>query len=63
MLLFKQEKEQVIWRDYTATVFWMIGKALVREEWQLPLFIDIIYPEQKDTRTAEEIKQDIIKRL
>ena len=62
-MLFNAEQTQIVWRDYTATAMWMIGKALVREDWQLPLFLDMIHPEQQDTRTAAQIIDDIVERL
>ena len=62
-VLLKKEKINTVWRDYTATTLWMIGKALVKDDWELPLYIDLIYPEKKDARTPEQIKRDIVERL
>ena len=49
----------------TATVLGMIGKLLGGESWTMKSYVEMAYPDQiqTDTRSAEEIKEDIIKRL
>lgn len=65
MILLEEEKRVRLWQDYVATAMSMIGRTLAGESWTLPLYVEMAYPETKnaDTRTAEEIKDDIIKRL
>lgn len=65
MILLAEEKRVRLWQDYMATAMGMIGRTLAGESWTLPLYVEMAYPEVKDTdtRTADEIKSDIIKRL
>lgn len=48
-----------------ATSFWGFGRTLWGDEWKLPSYIDFAYPElvPKDTRSAQEIIDDILKGL
>lgn len=64
-LMLKRYSDQQFWQTYTATALWMIGKALAGDSWTVNSYVEIRYPQQagQDTRSAEQIKQDIIKRL
>ncbi len=64
-LAVKQYRKRTLWQSYTATVLGMIGKLLGGESWTIKSYVEMAYPDQiqTDTRSAEEIKQDIIKRL
>lgn len=43
----------------------MIGKVLGGEDWKLESYVEMAYPETStaDTRSPEQIKEDIIARL
>lgn len=60
-----QYRRNELWRTYTATVLGMIGKLLGGESWTMKSYVEMAYPDQlqTDTRSAEEIKEDIIKRF
>ena len=59
------ERRRQFWESYTATVLGMIGKMLGGDEWKLDSYVEMAYPDaaKKDTRSAEEIKNDILARL
>ena len=58
-----------MWQKYMADCIGSMTERLYRwsgaEKYDIPLFSEIIEPEKstKDTRTAEEIKNDILARL
>ena len=64
-LAVKQYRKRAFWQCYTATVLGMIGKLLGGESWTMKSYVEMAYPDQiqTDTRSAEEIKEDIIKRF
>lgn len=43
----------------------MIGRALAGEAWNLPFYVEMAYPDicDKDTRTPQEVKADILGKL
>lgn len=65
MIILQEEKRNQLSRDYTATVLGMIGRTLAGEAWSMRPYIEMAYPEldQVDTRTAEEIKNDLLRKL
>lgn len=64
-VMINQYRRQQLWQAYSATVLGMIGKILGGDNWKLQSYVEIAYPEsvQADNRSAEQIKQDIVKRL
>ena len=64
-LAVKQYRRRTFWQSYTATALGMIGKLLGGDIWTMKSYVEMAYPDQiqTDTRSAAEIKQDIIKRL
>ena len=64
-MAIKQQRRTEFWQTYTATVLGMIGKTLAGENWTLQSYVEMAYPDhlQIDTRSAEQIKEDIIKRF
>ena len=53
------------WQSYTGTALGMIGRLLGGEDWKLESYVEMAYPETstEDTRSPEQIKEDIIARL
>lgn len=64
-IMVSQYRRQQLWQAYTATVLGMIGKLMGGETWNLQSYVEMAYPDriQPDTRSAEQIKEDIVKRL
>lgn len=64
-ICFEEERRRQLCADYTATTLGMIGKLLGGETWTMPSYIEMAYPDKAaiDTRSAEEIKADILRRL
>lgn len=62
------ESRMEIYQDYTADYLWGIRAdihGMMGDEFTAMRFTEIIYPEQnkRDTRTTEQIKGDLVKRL
>lgn len=54
------------YQDYSATCLWMIGKALCGDKWQIPSFVDMMYPSEEktnDKRNSGDIVRDLMERL
>ena len=64
-IMVSQYRRQQLWQAYTATVLGMIGKIMGGENWKLQSYVEMVYPGriETDTRSAEQIKEDIVKRL
>lgn len=64
-IMVSQYRRQQLWQAYTATVLGMIGKIIGGESWNLQSYVEMVYPGriETDTRSAEQIKEDIVKRL
>lgn len=61
--LLHEEAERSAWRSYMADMAWMIARIGYRD--QLPRYSDIVHKsdEPKDDRSAEEIIEDLRKKL
>lgn len=62
-ILISEEQKRIRWQDYTGTVLWMIGKILGKDSWKIDSYVEMAYPGVKDERTAEEILQDLERKL
>lgn len=64
-IALQAKRRELLWQSYTGTVLWMIGKCLAGDNWSLPSFVEMAYPGaiKVDTRSADEIKADILQRL
>ena len=62
---FDEEQREWLRKDYSATCMGMIGKLLGGENWALGNYIEMAYQDRSviDTRTPDEIKADIVRRL
>lgn len=56
----RMKRQQVV--EYVYDLIWAIAKAGY-EKFETPMPTAVLHPEKKDTRTADEIKADIIKKL
>ena len=64
--LVLHELESAMWRNYMADVLYVIGRGLQLSE-SVQSFSQIVpfdrHPAQKDERSAEEIKKNLLERL
>lgn len=65
MSMLRHEQRIIRRQDYTNTVLWGIGRCIAGEKWPMPEYIGFMYPKKAkiDTRTAQEIIDDICARL
>ena len=63
--MLDDDYRRINYEDYTATCLGMIGRILGQDKWNLPPFIEMVYPDLKkrDNRTGEEIIKGVIERL
>ena len=64
--MVEEENKQRLYRDYTATCMGIAAKALVAFSggtWEMPSYIELAYPQQKDSRGAKEIVEGLLARL
>lgn len=68
-VMVREESDRRFTAEYTAEHIWiltgLVYKYLTDNKIPTKEFVELMYPEvgNKDERTAEEIKQDILKRL
>lgn len=63
--LISEQGRLELWREYTATVLYSIGRGLIGEDYPLPAYSDIAHPDmvQNDTQTGADIIERLKKRL
>jgi hypothetical protein len=61
--MLEDDTREKVWRDYTATALYIIQKGLFQDHNQFPSYMDMVYPDKVDKRSAEQIKADLIKAL
>ena len=61
--MMRYEAERQRDTEYMATILWTIGRMLGGEEYPMLSYGDMVHPQPKDTRNAEEIVGGILSRL
>jgi len=65
-MLLQEDLERERYEVYANQCLWTIAAGLYSlggQTLSMPQYVELIHPEMKDTRTAQEIKDDIVKRL
>lgn len=64
MLQYSAKRD--LWREYIATVAHSLGSIIcgaLGNEYPLPSYSELMHPEQKDTRTSQDIINGLIDKL
>lgn len=62
-LCLKADKEREGLQRYMADALWLLLKWFAGDKTEFPQYAEWAKPKPADTRTAEEIKNDILRRL
>lgn len=62
-LCLKADKEREGLQRYMADALWLLLKWFAGDKTEFPQYAEWAKPKRADTRTAEEIKNDILRRL
>ena len=62
-LCLKADKEREGLQRYMADALWLLLKWIAGDKTEFPQYAEWAKPKPADTRTAEEIKNDILRRL
>ena len=61
MLRYEAEQSRDV--EYIATILWSIGRLVGGAEYPMPSYEDVKKPKQSDTRTKQEIVDNLIMKL
>jgi hypothetical protein len=64
--MIEEDYRDKTWHDYTATMQGMTAQMMARfsgYDWTAPSYIEMVYPETQDTRSAKEIKDHVLSLL
>lgn len=60
------DSRTILYQDYTASMLGLLAQGVAQmngANWTAPSFIEMVYPQVKDTRTAEDIKNHVLSLL
>ena len=64
--MLSDDNRNIVYQDYTAEMAGMLVRAVAGfggNKIELPSFYEMVYPEKKDNRTGQQIKDHILKLL
>lgn len=64
--MLDDDARNILYQDYTASMLGTLAQTVAQiggASWTAPSFIEMVYPDVKDTRSSKEIKDDLLSRL